>query len=75
MHFQAVARAATFLAIAAAAPTQLLAHVRHESRDLGHSATKAWTKRSAVPAGRDLPVRIGLQQNDLDTAHHMLMET
>lgn len=74
MHLQVVAIVATFLSSALAAPTQHVSHVLHERRDLEHPAAKIWKKRSSVPIGRELPVRIGLQQTNLDAAHDLLVD-
>lgn len=49
-------------------------HVLHESRDLEGPSRHAWSKRAPVPVGRELPVRIGLTQSNLDIAHDLLME-
>lgn len=46
-------------------------HVLHERRDVEHPA---FSKRSPVPVGRQLPVRVGLTQRNLDFGHDLLME-
>jgi len=74
MKPQIVTIIATFLGAALAAPTQHASHVLHERRDLEHPAAKIWKKRASVPVGRELPVRIGLQQTNLDAAHDLLIE-
>lgn len=45
-------------------------HVVHEKRD---AAPKRWIKRGALPDSSILPVRIGLQQRNLDAGHERLM--
>lgn len=57
---------------AIASPVQhLSSHVLHERRHVPHPA---FIKRSHVPVGRSLPVRIGLTQRNLDIGHDLLME-
>ncbi|KAI0477091.1 putative protease S8 tripeptidyl peptidase I [Xylariaceae sp. FL0804] len=46
-------------------------HTLHERRELSSSR---WIKRDRVAAHRQLPVRIGLAQSNLDKAHDYLME-
>ena len=46
-------------------------HVLHERRDF---EDETWIRRREVPAGKKLPVRIGMTQSNLDNAHDLLME-
>lgn len=74
MQIKNLAVVAALVGAAVAAPAPSNYHVLHERRDLEGSWTSAWVKRSTVPVGRALPVRIGLQQSNLDIAHDLLME-
>jgi tripeptidyl-peptidase-1 len=62
------------LALAAPAPAASIAHVIHERRDLQAPGASKWIRRSHVPVGRSLPVRIGLSQQNLDIGHDLAME-
>ena len=62
-----LASVAALVASTLAAPS----HVLHERRDVAHPE---FVKRSPVPIGRTLPVRIGLTQRNLDYGHDLLME-
>jgi tripeptidyl-peptidase-1 len=68
MRVNGIAALAAVLGLTIAVPTS---HVLHERRDL---EVTAYTKRSPVPVGVELPVRIGLTQRNLDSAHDLLME-
>jgi tripeptidyl-peptidase-1 len=68
MYIKSFALVAALFGSAIAAPA---AHVLHEKREV---ESTTFVKRSAVPVGRALPVRIGLQQSNLDIAHDLLME-
>ncbi|KAI9742526.1 MAG: hypothetical protein M1818_003666 [Claussenomyces sp. TS43310] len=46
--------------------------VLHERRDLQHDAK--WIRRGEAPAGATMPVRIAINQRNLDRGHDMLME-
>lgn len=59
---------AALAATAVALPTSNAPHVLHEKREFTHPV---WVKRSEVPTGRMLPVRIGLTQSNLDRGHEM----
>lgn len=72
MHLQGLAALAALLGAVAAAPSSS-SYVLHERRDLEHVTKNAWVKRSVVPVGQSLPVRIGLQQSNLDVGHDILM--
>lgn len=62
------------LAIAAPAPSHSSPHVLHERRDINGLGEAKWVKRSHVPQGRELPVRIGLTQSNLHVGDDLLME-
>jgi len=68
--------AAAFLGLATAvpAPAPSVPHVLHERRDLDIQGEPQWVRRSFVPQGRTLPVRIGLTQGNMDIAHDLAME-
>jgi len=68
MRVNGIAAFAALLGLTTAVPTT---HVLHEHRDV---EVTAYTKRSPVPIGVELPVRIGLTQRNLDSAHDLLME-
>lgn len=63
--------AAALAASAAALPHHNAPHVLHEKREV---LAQKWVKRSAVPEGRLLPVRIGMTQSNLEDGHDLLME-
>ena len=46
-------------------------HTLHE-RHMPHWGRK-WTKKDRVPAGTQLPMRIGLKQSNLEAGHNKLM--
>lgn len=63
---------ATAFAVAAVAlPSAHPPYTLHEKRESSHPA---WVKRSEVPTGAKLPVRIGLSQSNLDKGHDLLMD-
>lgn len=74
MYYNIATIVAALAASAAAVPAALphLQHVVHEKRDLEATA-RSWVKRSTVPVGRSLPLRVGLTQRNLDQGHDMLM--
>lgn len=74
MYYSIATLVAALAAFAAAVPAAVphLDYVVHEKRDLD-ATSKTWVKRSTVPVGRALPIRIGLTQSNLDEGHDMLM--
>lgn len=50
-------------------PSTHTVHERHSPQ----ASSAAWTKRSKVPRGTVLPMRIGLTQSNLDIGHDRLM--
>jgi len=69
-----VAAALLGLALAVPAPSLPVTHVLHERRDLQALSEAKWIRRSRVSNGRELPVRIGLIQSNLDIGHELAME-
>jgi tripeptidyl-peptidase-1 len=63
---QLIATLIFFLSLAIA----LQPHVVHERRHITHPS---WRKRSRVPTGHVLPMRIGLSQQNLHRGHELLM--
>ena len=65
---------AALFGLTIAAPASSISHVLHERRDLTRRAEADWHRRAPVPQGRELPVRIGLTQSNLDYGDSYLME-
>ena len=64
-----IATAVALAALTTAAPAP--GHVLHEKR---HALDSKWVKRSRLPGGAILPMKIGLAQNGIQTAENWLYE-
>jgi tripeptidyl-peptidase-1 len=69
MRFTLIALA-TLVASVAAIPHPST-HVVHEKRD---ATPKQWVKRAKLDSRAKLPMRVGLQQRNLEKGHDLLME-
>lgn len=70
MHFSSITALVALSTAVIAAPTNVQRHVLHERR----SESENWVKRDRVHSDVKLPMRIGLNQNNLHMGHDMLME-
>jgi tripeptidyl-peptidase-1 len=71
MRFTFLAAVGAFALGASAIPASGASHVVHERRD---ALPRGWVKHRPVQAEADLPVRIGLTQQNLDKGYDMLMD-
>lgn len=69
MFISKVALLSLLTALCQASPAS---HIRHETRDLQHDAQ--WIKRGKAPADTKLPVRIAINQRNLEYGHDLLMD-
>ena len=69
MHLSKVISLGLFVALSYGAPAS---HIRHEKRDRQHDAR--WIKGERAPAKSTMPVRIAINQRNLDYGHDMLID-
>jgi tripeptidyl-peptidase I len=70
MRFLTVATSTLLLGLSLAVPTPHNGHILHEKR----GSSTPLVRRHRAPPTTTLPVRIGLSQSNLDTAHELLMK-
>lgn len=71
MHITTAVLTALAAARAIAAPSNVGSHRLHEKREY---VPEIWSKGNLVPGNTNLPVRIGMTQQNLDNGHDLLME-